>query len=317
MSFRVQQPQVLFLIRAMLYSDLKSVEPRVGQYVNYGQVERLTRLNRSQSLQLLEDLWEQGVLLRKFSGMAYKCPHDGTTNLRPRVFCPGCNSENVEIVSLIEHLGCGHVDKEGNFLQGEEYICPKCGKTLRLVGVDYRKPGVSYYCPECDELHPEPKVEWVCNYGNHGFKIHEAVQKRMYTYTLNEDNVSDIIRSFEYTEPLADVFRRNGYQTSTYHSLTGASGVTHLVDIYAVNPLDPSFIIISSILIDENITPEEVLRLYASSLDVDSSKVLIMVVPALDAGSRTYVDRLGLQAIEGESIESLAETLDSVLKEVL
>jgi len=144
MSDPAPDSSALALLRHMLYSDFKALNPKIGQYISYPVVERVMGLNRKNALELVEQLWAEGYLERSFSGMAYKCPHDGTTSLRLRLLCPKCESEDMERVHLIEHLGCGHVDMERNFLQGDEYVCPKDGKKLKLIGVDYRKSGVAY-----------------------------------------------------------------------------------------------------------------------------------------------------------------------------
>ncbi|MCW4049532.1 MAG: hypothetical protein NWE89_07315 [Candidatus Bathyarchaeota archaeon] len=315
MAIKTLPPHAMNLLRATIYGDLKVILPRIGQYVHYPDVERLTGLNRVQTIQLLKDLWERGVLERRFHGMAYKCPHDDTTNLRPYVTCPICNSENLEIVPLIEHLGCGHVDMERKFIKGDEYVCPKDGKTLRLIGVDYRRPGVAYYCPECDQLFPEVNVKWMCNYANHVFTLQEAKQETMYDYLLNEDNREDVLRSFKFIEPLAEVFRRHGFDAKTYHNLTGNSGVTHLVDVYAVKLDKNPKVIICSVLSDYNIKPEEVLRLYATSLDTKPTMSILVAIPSLDDQSRVYSETLGLHVIEGETLRVVEEALEKTLHE--
>lgn len=306
--------KAMLLIRKMLYGESSSIHPRVGTWISYPVAESATRLNRQSTLDLLSTLWADGYLLRSFYGMAYKCPFDGSTSHRPRLTCPKCNSEDLERVQLIEHLGCGHVDREENFLRGDEYVCPVDNKKLKLIGVDYRKPGIAYYCPECDELFPEPNLDCVCTYANHVFTLHDSVPEKLYTYTINENMKLQIIKSFEYIQPLADVFREHGYKTSSYHQVKGESGVTHLVDIFAEKTTDKTETIITSLLVGDNIKPEEIIKQYAITLDYNPTRSFLIVMPQLDQQSSAYAYKLDIEVIEGTDIINVIESLKEKLR---
>ncbi len=300
------------LLRNMLHGDLKSLNPRIGRRISYPEIERVAGLDRKGALELVEQLWSDGYLDRSFHGMAYKCPHDGTTSLRPRLLCPKCEGEEVERERLIEHLGCGHVDMERNFRHGDGYVCPKDGKKLKLIGVDYMKAGIAYFCPTCNELIREPTLECVCIYANHTFHLDDAVQEHLYNYTLNEEGESKLTKAFKVIQPLADVFTKNGYEVSTFHRVTGASGISHLVDVYAINEMTQTTII-SSILMEETIKPEEVLKLHAISLDINPTKAILIVVPELDPQSSLYADKLNVSVIQGEDFRAVERMLDEFI----
>jgi len=300
----------------MIYGDISVLTPQIGQYVYYPKVEEVSRVNREETAELLNDLWKQGYLKRVFYGKVFRCPHNGTTSLRPKRLCPSCQSQDIEKVDLIEHITCGHVDIERNFLKGEEYVCPNDGKKLRQIGVDYRKPGAAYYCNSCGEIHPDPLERWACNVSDHTFPLEEAVADRIYSYVLNDEKREEILRIFEFIQPIADVFERFGFKTETFYIVMGTSGVSHLVDIYAYKDGDSPVVSIVGVLVEEGIKPEEVLKLYAISLDINATITILIAVPKLDKTSKVYAEKFGLTVVEAKDFETVSHRLTSILEEV-
>lgn len=315
MPHPITDPRALRLLRSMIYGDLSILTPKVDQDIYYPKAGEVSRINREEMTEFLSKLWKQGYLKRKFYGKVFRCPHDGVTNLRPRLLCPRCQSEKWERQVLIEHLDCGHIDIERNFQRGEEYVCPKDGKKLRQIGVDYRKPGTAYYCPACEEIHPTLLERWTCNISDHTFPLEEAVAESVYSYTLNEEKRGEILSIFEFIEPIADVFKRFGFKTEAFYSIKGTSGMSHLVDIYAQKDTKKPITIIAGVLIEKGIKPEEVLKLYSISLDINTTKTFLIAIPNLDKESKVYTEKLGLSVIEAKDFETVGQRLDSMLKE--
>ena len=268
MSSPVTAPHALRLLRSMMGGDLPVISPRIGYNVTYPRVEEVAGVTADRAQDLLRDLSEQGYLNSNFSTMVYRCPFDNTTSIRPRLICPVCQSEEIERVPLIEHMICGHVDQEKNFVKGELLQCPNCGKTLNQIGVDYRRPGHAYYCPTCGEYSPSPIEKWSCNAENHVFEMEEAVAEKLYTYTLNEAKRDE--------KPVTSIAR---------------------------------------ILTDKGIKPEEVLKHYAITLDVDVTKPVLIASPQLDKASEAYTDQLKLEVIEGSNFKTIIEKLEAFVCE--
>lgn len=315
MSSPVTDPHALRLLRSMMGGDLPVISPRIGYNVTYPRVEEVARVTADRAQDLLRELTEQGYLNRNFSTIVYRCPFDNTTSIRPRLICPVCQSEDIERVPLIEHMICGHVDQEKNFVKGEALLCPSCGKTLNQIGVDYRRPGHAYYSPTCGEYSPSPIEKWSCNAENHIFEIEEAVAEKLYTYTLNEAKRDEIQKVFGFIEPVKEAYVRCGYEAETFKMVTGKSGVAHLVDVYAKKGDENPVTSIARILTDKGITSEEVLKHFAITLDVDVTKPILIVSPQLDKESEVYTDQLKLKVIEGSNFKTIIEELEAIVCE--
>ena len=315
MSSPVTDPHALRLLRSMMGGDLPVISPRIGYNVTYPRVEEVAGVTADRAQDLLRDLSEQGYLNSNFSTMVYRCPFDNTTSLRPRLICPVCQSEEIERVLLIEHVTCGHIDQEKNFVKGENLQCPNCGKALNQIGVDYRRPGHSYYCPMCGEYNPSPIEKWSCNTENHVFDFEEAVTEKLYTYTLNEAMRNEIQTVFGFIEPVREAYVRCGYEAEIFQMVTGKSGVAHLVDVYAKKEDVKPVTSIARILTGKGIKSEEVLKHFATTLDVDVTKPVLIASPQLDKASEVYIDQLKLEVIEGSDFGTIIKDLEAFIKE--
>ncbi len=324
------------LLKALLYNNIGDLVPKIGLKVSYPNAELVLRVNRETTLEVIQKLWEEGFLSRNFHGVAYRCPRDGTTSLRPKLLCPKCMSEDIEKVTLVEHLGHGHVDRESKFLKGGKYVCPVDGKELKLIGVDYRKPGTAYYCPICDALYTQPLSLWACNQNDHNFAPEEAIAERTYTYQLNTEKIDELKGKFEkeavvvnafdkiekfletptpektttdYVGPIVSSLKEKGFDVEVFKSVTGRSGIPYVIDITAWKE-NLGFRFLIRMLNGSNINVDEVFRFYAVGLDVGNALPVLVVIPGLTNESKVYARKLGLKVVEAESAEAVSAKLN-------
>jgi hypothetical protein len=323
------------LLFSLLKGEIETITPRTSGNVSYPQVESLLKLNRENTLELLGALWEEGYLLRVFNSTIYSCPNDGSTSLRPKVVCPKCRSEDIDRVELVEHLGQGHIDIERRFLKDGKYVCPVCNKTLKTIGVDYRKPGPAYHCLSCNTVHSEPLILWACIQSGHVFTIEDASSTKIYSYSLNPDRVEELQQiedaptpedvyekienysmnengvSMEFTQQVADVFRIRSYNVNIGHTLKGTSGKKHVLDIYATKP-DRTTIIIG-FLTDTGNTLEYIEKLSSTATDIKATRVVLIAVPTIDYSATEYARGKGLSVIDGSDAYEATEKLELLM----
>ena len=326
------------LLKALIYDNISDLVPKIGLKVSYPSAEAVLRANRETTLEVIQALWEEGYLSRRFHGVAYRCPHDGTTSLRPKLLCPKCQSEDIEKVTLVEHLGHGHVDRESRFLKGGKYVCPVDGKELKLIGVDYRKPGTAYYCPTCDALHNQPLSLWACNQNDHNFTPEEAIGERIYVYQINPEKIDELKQRFEspptnenaferiekylaaptpekaiidYTGPIVSSLREEGFEVDVFKTVVGRSGIQYVLDINAWRE-NADVNILMRVLKGSEINVDEVFKFYSVGLDVAKAMPVLVVIPKLDPEASKYARRLGLKVVEGESPEAAGAKLNSL-----
>jgi len=320
------------LLSSLLRGDVETITPKMGVNISYPQIEALMKLNRERTIELLETLWEEGYLTRSFHSTIYSCPHDGTISLRLKIVCPKCRSEDIDRVELMEHLGQGHIDIERRFRKNGKYVCPVCNKTLKTIGVDYRKLGYAYHCLSCNTLHSEPLKLLACIQSGHVFTLEEAIAKKIYSYSLNPDRINELqlieeksppedvfkrIENFileedsppiELIQYIAEIYRLRSYDVKTHQVLEGASGKKHRVDIYATKP-SGSTIIVGFLRNTEKAT-DYINNLSIVAEDIKTSRVLLIAIPTIDLSIIAYARTKGLSVIDGVDVLDVAEKLE-------
>ncbi len=64
-------------------------------------------------------------------------------------------------------------------------ICPKCGKEIRQIGVDYRKVGSWYKCSN-GHFFGQPSLALKCSECHQEFLMNEAKLETLHQYKLTE-----------------------------------------------------------------------------------------------------------------------------------
>jgi diguanylate cyclase (GGDEF)-like protein len=133
---------------------------------------------------LLEDLAFAGCLEREFFDTIHLCRACRRYNLNFREVCAACGSPDIEVADLIHHFRCALVAPASRFQRGSRYVCPKCDRELRHIGVDYEKPSQSFCCRRCDAAFREPSVACVCLSCGAKALAEELLVERLHAYRL-------------------------------------------------------------------------------------------------------------------------------------
>ncbi len=126
-----------------------------------------------------------GLLLAEVEDVINLCPQCSDFRLNFRQTCPHCGSPRLEQARTIQHYPCAHVAPETAFVHGGRYLCPKCGKELRAIGVDYAKPGEVVICGHCGEISPEGQLGCLCIKCGAVFPPLQARQFTVHRYRLS------------------------------------------------------------------------------------------------------------------------------------
>lgn len=103
--------------------------------------DNILGLARGQSLAELNRLAGEGLLFAEPQDSVNLCPHCKDYHINFRQVCAYCGSPEITRVKTIQHFTCAYSGPETNFIKDGKYICPKCDKVLKHIGVDYVKPG--------------------------------------------------------------------------------------------------------------------------------------------------------------------------------
>jgi len=223
----------------------------------------------------LEVLLRDNIVKGYVVDRVLKCPECNSMNIRTRYLCPSCGSFNVERVSLLEHLVCGYIGSSRSFRKvGEQQICPRCGRPLRTVGVDWRVIGMTFECYDCGYMFDEPKVGHVCIPNGHVFDPTNSKYEPVYKYVINEGVLKLIAEGHLVNATVAHVLEGLGYKVVIEGVIKGLSGVDHKFkvigfkgqQVIAVDTSNPSS------------SREFLMQMAAKVLDARPSRAILIVL---------------------------------------
>jgi CheY-like chemotaxis protein len=136
-------------------------------------------------LKALNMMTEKSILIAEETGTAISCPQCNSLAVSFSLKCPDCGIGSMEKGEALEHMTCGHIGFRSEFEQtNKELVCPKCRKTLKMIGVDYKKVENWYKCSR-NHLFNVPKITFGCNTCGKEFPLNEASLQPLHQYSLS------------------------------------------------------------------------------------------------------------------------------------
>ncbi len=266
----------------------------------------------------LEDLAKLDILTREVSSNIGLCPVCNTHRLSVHFTCSICGSPSLEKVNVLEHLTCGYIAPEKEFHKEGQLVCPKCRKTLKALGVDYKRQRNVYKCLECGSLIPIPDRLYSCE-NNHQFREDELIIRNIYRYRVNPTSRNIIDQLTLDLRPIQVEGIRLGLYVRSPAVVKGKSGVEHEFSIALwknVKYIDSPEAVIDIHLSDKPANEMTVLALYAKMIDVGVKKAILGVLPGLSEEARKLAKAYGIKVIESEDADTLVEEIRKILREV-
>jgi GGDEF domain-containing protein len=180
-------------------------ESPVGYSVPWA--EALLAAGRGASIEMLNRYAQEGFWLTELLDKVNLCPQCGDYRLNIREVCPVCGSPDITREKTIQHFPCAHVAPESTFVEEERYICPKCRKPLKHIGVDYAKPGEMVVCGHCREVFAEPETSCLSLVCGQVFAPLALKQMPIYRYQLSQKGVEGALRGLHRRSTLSDVLK--------------------------------------------------------------------------------------------------------------
>ncbi len=225
------------LVAEMLAGKMLLIKPELdfsrGLGFSYPEAEKLLGVGGEEALAILESLVEKGALVREFFDRILRCPHCHSVSLRPSNCCPKCGSRNLVRGRVLEHISCRFVGLEDEFVNKNNYICPKCGAELRISGGDYQSLGLMSKCQDCYEIFAQPEIQWRCLQCGVLTPQESIDEVDVYSYRFNEARRDWLEFEVKPKTQLLEFLKTLGYQVAEDALVKGRSGAEHKIDILA------------------------------------------------------------------------------------
>ncbi|MEM3552007.1 MAG: hypothetical protein QXN87_08735 [Candidatus Bathyarchaeia archaeon] len=310
------------MLKALKDGKLSVLEPIVNYDfgVEYPKLREFG-LNPEVASSILSRLCELDVLAWESVGNLAVCPCCGSYKLLLQLHCPSCGSARLSRGAVVEHMLCGHVDVEINFRRGQDLVCPKCGKRLKAIGVDYRRPGILYKCMDCQTTFQNAQGKFKCSNG-HLFDEGELAIWEVRAYRANPAGRVLLEKFTIDLEAILQVFIVKGWCVETPAVIRGKAGVEHEFS-FAVwkaradresRPPD----VVGELVVSESIVDATaILAFWAKAIDVEAKDKMVMAVPGLDEKAKMLANCYGIYAVEAENSSELQVKAENLLRNML
>ena len=268
-------------------------------------------------MRALDSLERRGFLRAELVDKVVLCKSCGSAALQLSSGCPECGSVNLTRHQVIEHFVCGLIDKQEAFdSAGGELVCPKCHRTLGMVGSDYRNLSPMYICQECNAMNKDLSQVMKCLACQTAAPLEEEKERPLYSYELNEERASLLRQQIKPVEAFTSHFRSRGYTVVSPAVIVGRSGARHTFDLAIMAsprngsdeatrssaPEKTDGTAIEILISSTPIGVEEISAVYGKVDDLDCPS-MIFVTPGLTEDAHSYAASSSLNVFEGTSIE--------------
>ncbi|MCP4179219.1 MAG: diguanylate cyclase [bacterium] len=131
------------------------------------------------------DFLELNNLIRgTFLDRIFTCVKCSSAFINFKETCPKCKSNNLVLQELIHHFRCAYVGPIDDFIKGDNLICPKCHKLLKMLGNDHEKPSIINQCQSCSHSFQNAEVITECYNCGKENSPDDLIQKQIKQYLL-------------------------------------------------------------------------------------------------------------------------------------
>lgn len=163
------------------------------------------------------------------------CAKCDSFSLHVELGCPYCKEQNLRKSELMKHYECDYIGSVEEFASKEDslFVCPKCKKSLKRVGIDYGMPGIGFICYTCKNFFQFPLINIVCNKG-HTSKVDELNLKSFPIFTLNKEVRGYTIMT-KCIDAIESAFSKYNLKVAKFACIRGSSGKEYIVPFLVKN----------------------------------------------------------------------------------
>jgi len=255
--------------------------------------------------------WEKDFLEVSDEVAFPACPKCWDVRLTILLLCPKCGSMNLEKRDLMIHYECNYLAPVEVFEEIREgvYKCPRCGRAMSRIGIDYGRPGLGFNCKKCGAIFQVPLLEMECRNG-HRSRIQDLEVERFPVYRLSRQVVK-FAPIYNFLERLWGELVQRGLASELFARIRGVSGQIHIVPLY----VDSSPAVVIEIMPPDFIDEQSLLGVAIKALDISDSIILLILPGGVFEQVEEVFNPERVKVIRVASLEnSVGEIVDEVVR---
>jgi hypothetical protein len=279
----------------------KTIKPVVDFNENCLFYPILSKIGQSpDDVSFLDDLAVDGTLVKEVFEKLMICPvHPDAFSSSVRLYCPKCNSLNVEKLNLYEHKRCGFIteNSEYDFSDPKNSTCPSCKRKIVDFKKEIRVPAAWHQCKDCEEKFDNAIVKLYCRQHEHDFDINSSQFVTTYSYKLKDYEAPITSDDDKMHEELIKLLNEFNFTTEFKASVKGKSGNAHKVPVYAKNNSNGETMAIFITRQSDSISQTDINSILIPILDLGPKNTLLLSTSDVEDGVGAMAKQYGIKII--------------------
>jgi hypothetical protein len=316
-SIKGDKSQLLLLEVEKLHD--KTIKPVVDFNENCLFYPILSKIGQSpDDISFLDELAKDGTMIKEVFEKLMICPvHPDAFSSSVRLYCPKCNSLNVEKLNLYEHKRCGFIteNSEYDFSDPKNSTCPSCKRKIVDFKKEIRIPAAWHQCKDCNEKFDNAIVKLYCRQHEHDFDINNSQFVTTYSYRLKDYEAPITSDDDKMHEDLVTLLNEFNFTTEFKASVKGKSGNAHKVPIYAKNNSNGEAMAIFINRQVDKVSQADINSIFIPILDLGPKNTLLLSTTDAEDGVEPMAKQYGIKIISDSDLSKIIHHVDEFVSE--
>ena len=279
----------------------KTIKPVIDFNQNSLFYPILSRVGQSpDDVSFLDDLTLDGTLIKSVFEKLILCPHHPEAfSSSIKLYCPKCNSLNVEKLNLYEHKRCGYIieNSQYDFSDPKNAVCPSCKRKIVDFKKEIRIPAMWHQCKDCSEKFDNAIIKMYCRQHEHDFDINSGQFITTYSYRLKDYDVPITSDDEKMHQDLEKLLNEFNFSSEFNTSVKGKSGNSHKVPIFAKNNSNGETITVFVHRNSEKVSQTDINSILIPILDIGPKHTLLLSTSEIEDGIEQISKQYGIEII--------------------
>lgn len=271
----------------------------------------------SDDISYLDELTTDGTLLKETLEKLIICPiHRDVFSSSVKLYCPKCNSLNVEKLNLFEHKRCGFITEnlEYDFSDPNNSTCPSCKRTIKDFKKEIRIPAMWHQCLDCHDKFDNAIIKMYCRQHEHDFDINSGQFVTTYSYKIKDYDAPLSAEDNKMREVLVKLLDEFNFSSESKSLVKGKSGNNHKVPIFSKNRSNNETIAIF-INNSETVSQSDINSILVPILDIGPKHTVLLSFSEIDQGVKPIAKQYGIQIIANSDVSQIIGDFDKFISE--
>jgi len=297
----------------------KTIKPVVDFNDNCLFYPILSKIGQSpDDVSFLDELANEGTLKREILEKLIICPtHQDAFSSSVKLYCPKCNSLNVDKLHLFEHKRCGFITEntEYDFSDPKNSTCPSCKRKITDFKKEIRVPAMWHQCKDCKDKFDNAIIKMYCRQHEHDFDINSGQFVTTYSYTLKDYEAPMTSDDEQMREDLIKLLNDFNFSTEFKATVKGKTGNTHKVPIFAKNNSSGETIAVFIDRDSEEVSQSDINSILVPILDISPKHTLLLSTSEIEDGVKPTAKQYGIEIIADGDLSKIISHVEEFVSE--